>query len=356
MRDTALDGLLSSRALSSASVAMLISHGPRRAGLMRGVSIGALAVGLAIAGVLVGHDLVRVHAQPSEPPPPQKPTGLTGGTGVKPGVKPTPRRYALVIGVSHYLHPAIPPLRFAAQDAEAMYRFLTAQAGFKPENANLLTEANATLANMWHALDGLVRSSLPEDTVLIYFAGHGTAEVAGHSREADGLTKYVVPYDGTPGALLSTGFPMDSFEQVFAHLRSQRVVLMLDICWSGAIGGRTFQRVPLRGGTLGDHFLERLTSSRGRAVLAASGVNQNCVEPEDEGLRGGLFTHYLLRGMAGEADRDRNGIVTVRELHRFVEARVSLHARRLGGDQQPLLKGSEVDGDFPLVEVPPRTR
>jgi len=94
-----------------------------------------------------------------------------------------------------------------------------------------------------------------------------------------------------------------------------------------------------------DQFLERLTRSRGRVVITASGPNEVALESPDLGH--GIFTYYLLEGLAGKADRNGDGLVTVSELYEYVEDQVDRKAREAGGRQRPLMKG-EIEGTLPL--------
>jgi hypothetical protein len=89
--------------------------------------------------------------------------------------------YAVVIGVGRYESPSIPSLRYSVADAEAMYAVLLGSGGFKKENVVLLTdrsERKPTLRNIKYALGTfLARAAARDDTVVVYFAGHGAPEV-----------------------------------------------------------------------------------------------------------------------------------------------------------------------------------
>ncbi len=258
-------------------------------------------------------------------------------------------RWAVVIGIGEYEHRAIPRLRFAARDAQAMYDFLTTKGGYPKQNVLLLTDTTPekpTLQNIRRALgDFLFRRPGREDMVLIYYAGHGAPEVDAAGAETDGLSKYLIPRNADPDSLYSTAFPMDEIQKIFARIPSERVVMLLDTCYSGTAGGRTFARQQIRSGNLSDQFLERLTRSRGRVVITASGPNEVALESADLGH--GIFTYYLLEGLAGKADRNGDGLVTVSELYEYVEDQVDRKAREAGGRQRPLMKG-EIEGTLPL--------
>jgi uncharacterized caspase-like protein len=64
----------------------------------------------------------------------------------------------------------------------------------------------------------------------------------------------------------------------------------------------------------------------------------------------GIFTYYLVQGLRGAADGDRDGIVTLQELYKYVEQQVSRHSRQVGANQRPVMKG-EAEGELPLAKV-----
>jgi hypothetical protein len=276
---------------------------------------------------------------PVEPPP-----------AVPPPV--VPDRWAVVIGVGNYDSPEIPRLRYAVPDAEAMYQILLGPAGFKKEHVLLLTdntEKRPTLPNIKKALGTiLARSARKDDTVFIFFAGHGAPEVDPRGIEADGLAKYLIPIDADPDDLFSTALPMDDIHTIFARIESERVVVFLDTCYSGAAGGRTFASRKTRAGEVDELFLERLTRARGRAIITASRPSEVSIElPE---LGHGVFTYYLVQGLKGAADLNRDGIVSLQELYEYVEQQVTRKSRAVGGNQHPVMKG-ELEGVLPLVKV-----
>ncbi|MBI5673673.1 MAG: hypothetical protein HZC50_10640 [Nitrospirae bacterium] len=61
-------------------------------------------------------------------------------------------------------------------------------------------------------------------------------------------------------------------------------------------------------------------------------------ELEDDQHRHGLFTYYLLKGLRGEADTNRNGTVTFGELAGYVRQKVTWAAKtQFNQEQRPLL-------------------
>jgi uncharacterized caspase-like protein len=260
--------------------------------------------------------------------------------------------WAVIIGVGRYESPEVPRLRYTVPDAEAIYQVLTDYAGFKKEHVLLITdksEKKPTLRNLKWALGTfLARSAKKDDTVIIFFAGHGAPEVDQRGVERDGFSKYLVPSDAEPDDLYSTALPMDELQTVFARIEAERVVVFLDACYSGAAGGRTFASKKTRSAHVDDLFLERVTRSKGRAIVTASRPSEVSIELPDLGH--GIFTYYLLQALKGAADLNRDGIVSLQELYEYIEQQVSQKSRAVGGNQHPVMKG-ELEGVLPLVKV-----
>jgi formylglycine-generating enzyme required for sulfatase activity/uncharacterized caspase-like protein len=264
--------------------------------------------------------------------------------------------YAVVIGINTYLDPKIPNLRFAREDAEAVYQVLTdAEVGrFKPEHVTLLLDGEATQRKIRSALGTkLPRQAPRESTVCIYYAGHGAPEIDTHHRSADGIEKYLVPHDAQADDLWSSGISMEAVQQIFSRLSANQVVCFLDCCYSGAAGGRSFEREGFRTrALLSDEFLDSL-ASEGRLVVTACATSEVSLESQDRGH--GLFTHHLVEGLRGAADADGNGRVTIDELYDYVYHQVERDARSMGGSMRPVRKGS-VQGRVYLTEYETATK
>ena len=103
---------------------------------------------------------------------------------------------------------------------------------------------------------------------------------------------------------------------------------ILDSCASGAL-------VRLKGGRPTAPFLvDTSTSIEGYALLTSSSADENAQESERIGAS--YFTHYLISGMRGAADTNRDGRVTLSEsyAYAFDETLYSTESSR-GGAQHP---------------------
>jgi hypothetical protein len=261
--------------------------------------------------------------------------------------KPRGKVWLAVVGVSTYRERSIPSLAFAREDAVAIrdyYRGI----GVPAEQMIELLDENATLANIKRSLgtELVRRANNPDDTVLIYFAGHGQMEADRSSADADGYSKYLLPHDANPADLFGSALSMEELSRILQRLRSERVVLLIDSCFSGAAGGRTpYEPNASSRGVITEEFLSRIASAgTGRVILTASGSRE--VAQESERMGHGIFTYFLLEGLRGAADLDRDGRIDVDEIYRFVSQKVSAatHGRQNPMRKSPNLTGSLIVG------------
>ncbi|MDF0644424.1 MAG: caspase family protein [Nitrospira sp.] len=251
--------------------------------------------------------------------------------------------WAVVIGISHYK--GVQPLRYADKDALAFHDYLANHIGIPKEQTTLLLNDQATLMNLKRTLGtDLKRKAGEKDTVIVYYAGHGAPEADASAGDDDGLEKYIVPFDADPRDLYTTGLPMREIETIFQRLTPERIIFISDSCYSGATAGRTFATASRRA-VVSENFLSRLSKGKGRIVLSASKASE--VSEEREDLGHGVFTYYLLEGLRGKADADKDGIITVDEAYGYVSKKVP---EVTGQNQHPVKKG-EVEGQLILGQV-----
>ncbi len=259
----------------------------------------------------------------------------------------TPSRrnvWAVIVGINDY--PKLPRLKYALKDATEFHRLLVEKNRVPAENIFLLLNEQATLNNLRSVLGTHLRAAAAKnDMVIIFFAGHGATERDALSADGDGLEKYLLTWEADPKDLYSTAIPMREIAHIFARIQSERLVFIADACYSGASGGRTISATGMRA-SIADTFLDRIADGRGKVIITASAANEVSVEKDE--LQHGVFTYYLLEGLRGAADMDRDGTVTVDEAYRYVSEKVP---RATGQEQHPVKKGS-VEGSLVLSITP----
>jgi uncharacterized caspase-like protein len=127
---------------------------------------------------------------------------------------------------------------------------------------------------------------------------------------------------------------MREISHIFKRIQAERLVFIADSCYSGASGGRTIDITGIRA-SISDSFLDRIAAGKGRVIITASGANEVSVENDDLGH--GVFTYYLVEGLKGKADADRDGFITVDEVYRYVSDKVP---QATGQEQHPVKKGT----------------
>lgn len=220
-----------------------------------------------------------------------------------------PRSYALVVGISEYKN--LPPqgqLKYPQRDAASIYTSLISPEGgqFPPENVHRLIGAQATLANLRRELEEwLPGVAQADDRVVIYFAGHGFVS---------GGKAYLAPADIDLNNIPGTSYPMETLGRVIgSKIRAKWKVLLTDSCHSGAITpAADAQQINASLMQL-DRSLFSLTASRDR---------EQSYESEIWGGGHGVFTYYAMKGIEGEADENRDGVVTADELGEYVRINV----------------------------------
>lgn len=291
--------------------------------MMRNCLLSLLLISIISAGFSqqAERDL-KIEKDTPEPP---KPTSVH-----------IPRSYALVVGIAQYQN--LPPeqqLRYSERDAEAMYSILISPEGgnFRAQHVRKLIGQKATLTNLKRELEEWLPSVAEEgDRVLVYFAGHGFV-VSG--------TPYLAPYDFDVKNVQSTAYSMADLSRVFGSMiKAKWKVMLTDSCHSGAISPDADIQTINR---------SLLDLSRSVFSLTASRDRERSFESPDWGGGHGIFTYYVVRGMEGMADENRDGIVTADELAEYVRRNVR---EATEGAQNPTSDRSSFDPNMLLAYVP----
>ncbi len=246
------------------------------------------------------------------------------------------RYYALVVGISKYRNLAeSQQLNYPDRDAEEIYSVLISKEGgnFRAQNVHKLIGPEATLANLRKELEVWLPSTVAEgDTVLIYFAGHGFVSQG---------RPFLAPYDLDPNNIPGTGYSMDRLGAVVgSQIKAKNKILLTDACHSGAI-------TP---GTDSQTFTNSLLSlNRSVFSLTASRDREQSFESPDWGGGHGIFTYYVINGLKGEADENRDARITADELAEYVHRNVR---DATSGRQNPTSDRGSFDPDLQLAFVP----
>jgi hypothetical protein len=233
-----------------------------------------------------------------------------------------PRRIAIVVGVDAYEDPAFPDLKHAGDDARALAEVFQSRRGGGFDRVVLLEDPSrqAILDALRASATGLRR----DDQVVLYFSGHGT-----RVPDDDRWRRFLVSADSAPTDLEATALDLDALTRWFAALPAQRKALIVDACFDG--DGKSVVRPAHRGTpTAAGDSPGAASVSPGEARLYATTPGRPSVE--DDTLGHGVYTYHLLEALGwgfGEADRDRDGVVTAWEAHDHARGRTVAHTNGL---------------------------
>ncbi len=230
-------------------------------------------------------------------------------------------RHAIVIG-NNRGESGENPLRYAEDDAEKIAAVLLDVGGVAAENLVLLRGVEAARRALV-TVNERIRGGEPENTSLIvYYSGHAD-ETALHLGDS----------------LLSVEELRGLVQGSAAAFR----LLLVDACRSGGF-------TQVKGGTIIPpttlQFHDDLVGE-GMVFLSATAANEDAQESEE--IRGSFFTHYLVTGLLGAADDDRDGAVDLNEAYRFAyDNTLRATSRTLSGTQHPTFR-QELKGKGDVV-------
>ena len=246
--------------------------------------------------------------------------------------------WAVVVGISSYKDKRIPPLRYASADAKAFYDWLVNSrgGGYPVSHVKLLLDKNATSAGIKDALFNWLGQAIEEDTVTIYFAGHGSPQSPDQQENL-----FLLTYDVDYSNIAATGFPMWDIETALKRfIKAKKIIVIADACHSGGVGRaydiahRSARGVKINPISSGLHNLSK--GGSGVCIISASDDKQLSQEGKQWGGGHGVFTYFLLKGLKGEADYNKRGKVTLGELIPYLSENVR---RATNSSQSPTVSG-----------------
>ena len=196
-----------------------------------------------------------------------------------------PRLFCVAIGVGDYHDEKLPPLKLSTKDAHDFVEAITRKKGlpFADIQVKLLTDKEASRADIFEAMEWLQQETTPNDICIFYYAGHGYRD------EKDRF--YFMPYGGTTDKLYNC-FSARDFKSMADDINCKFIVFT-DACFSGALfeGDRSAATT---------HFIEQLRRTKNGMLLYGSS-DSNTKSKEDQDWGNGAFTKALIQAFNGGA-------------------------------------------------------
>jgi capsular exopolysaccharide synthesis family protein len=247
-------------------------------------------------------------------------------------------KFALLIGCSQYDDAKIPGLKTPSADVLALEQVLKDKkiGGFE----QVISSIDQEEKNVRIEIATFFAKKKSDDLLLFYFTGHGVLDDTGSLYFALKDTKSDI--DVLPATAISASYIRDAMKRC----NSQRQIIILDCCNSGAFGkgGKGI-------GSIAETRNIFFTTGKGRVVITATDSIQRAWEGEE--TKGepfnSVFTKYLVDGLrTGKADQNKDGIIDINELYSYVFENV----RKKTSKQTPGITIDKAQGVLAIANNP----
>ena len=218
------------------------------------------------------------------------------------------KTYLLSVGISDYPG-SQNDLRLPHNDAATMQWVYQQN---KYAQTKLLINSQAKLATVKAALRNMVAKATANDIVVLFFSGHG-------------VPGGFVCYDG----ILSYG----SIYSAMAACKSRNKMIFADACFAGKI----------RTNNNGHSSVSAAKKANVMLFLSSRGNETSLEKP---GMKNGFFTTYLVKGLRGGADENRDRTITAKELFNYVHSGVL----QLSGNRQHPVMWGKFANNMPVMK------
>lgn len=244
------------------------------------------------------------------------------------------KRWALLIGINDYDDAVFGPLHVCVNDVDAVAQRLVS-GGFDQDCTYRIMDSSGDLPtrlNILKTLKSIADATETDDLLFFYFSGHGIEE-NGES--------YLVPKDVNQVVMRDSAVSISRVKEIMLEAPARTKVIVLDACHSGAkIGSKGDNR-------MSEAFVRRVfEEAEGIAIL--SSCKQGELSYELPTRDHSVFTHFLLKALEGESDREEKGFVTVQDVNLYVLDGVKKWAAQNKHIQTPTSQAATV-GDIPLT-------
>jgi|JI8StandDraft_1071087.scaffolds.fasta_scaffold03704_3 hypothetical protein len=259
-------------------------------------------------------------------------------------------RWAILVGINYDQNPALNNIKLskARQDAIELGKMLKDKGQFQvvtltDERRNEMSPHDPnypTARNIKSGIADIVDKADVDDTVIIFFSGHGISDEAGNN--------YLIPADvdmKNNQSKFESSVKVEDIVQQLNKKGLKKTLLLLDACRErGATRDSGKSLVDFK------FQIKQYADSSVAASYFCTSEDRLCYEhPESDN---GVFTHYLLKGLRNEGDQNKDTIVTFSELSDFVGKSMkdwsALHPNMF---QKPTVRYNKADvsGDIVLT-------
>jgi hypothetical protein len=244
-------------------------------------------------------------------------------------VKTDNNKIAIIIGIEKYANLKNLDAKYANRDAQAFRTYATRALGIEPSNIKMLIDDKATRSQALKAF----KLWLPKiagkggKDIHIFFAGHGLAS-------DNGEDLYILPQDGESSLLEDTAISRVELISLINKVNPRSVTMFFDTCYSGQTRDERMLVASLRPIRI---VADEQETPDNFTIFTASNYDQTSGSIEE--AKHGMFSYYLMKGLEGNADNNKDKKITNGELIAYLKNNVSQEAFTQNRQQDPMLAG-----------------
>ena len=237
-------------------------------------------------------------------------------------------KVALIIGIENYSD--IPKVSYANDDAKFFFEYASTALGVSSDNIKMLIDKDATYIEINKILKKWLKSKIkPGKTdLIIFYAGHGLAS-------KDNKELYLLPQDADPDLLSISAISRTKLFKEIEILKPKTTTFFFDACYTGSSRDDELIMADARPIRILDDVNENIPENF--TIFSATKLNQIASGLKD--VDHGIFSYYLMKGLEGKADANKDKDITNGELIAYLEKNVSQKAAERNREQNPDLIG-----------------
>jgi hypothetical protein len=234
---------------------------------------------------------------------------------------------AIIIGIQNYKR--VPKAEFANSDAKEFYEYAIRGLGIKPENIKLLVDEDADEVELYKAFQNWLPLQVTKNKtdVYVFYSGHGLPS-------PDGKSLYFLPHDVDKQFIEKTAVSKQEVIAALVASKPKSVTMFIDACYSGQTRNGEMMIASVR--PLSVKSEASVYPSNFTVISASSNDQYSSSSPE---LKHGIFSYYLMKGMEGDADNNKDGKITAGEMQEYLSDKVSRQAMSMSRKQDTQLVG-----------------
>ncbi len=236
---------------------------------------------------------------------------------------------AIIIGIQDYKR--LPRADYANEDARLFYKYAIRALGIKSENIKILIDNDGDQIEILKAFKSWLPSYVKKDKtdVYVFYSGHGLPA-------PDGKSLYFLSQGSDKDYLVETAVNQTQIIDALNIVKPKSVTLFIDTCYSGTsrsgealLSNARPVIIKAKDNTYPSNF----------TVISASSFDQ--ISSSSPELKHGIFSFYLMKGFEGEADENKDGKITIGELHSYLKYNVVRQAMKMNRKQEPQIIGDD---------------